>query len=76
MEFRETACGSAYLGKEKSKDGTQSSIRELLVLLCQICRQGPDGFPSVVVQFGGESGPVRRRWGQSVGLKQAMAYGR
>lgn len=76
MGFQETACASAYLGKEKSKNGTQRRIRQLLVLLFQVRRQGPDGFPSVVVQFGRESGPVRRRRGEGKRLEKAVAYGR
>lgn len=74
--FQGIACASAYLGKEKSKNSAQRRIRQLLVLLIQVRRQGPDGFPSVVVQLGGESGPVRHRRGERKRLKKAVAYGR
>lgn len=66
----------AYLEKEESKNGAQRCIRQLLVLLCQVRRQGPDGFSSVVVQLGGESRPVKSRRTQRMRLKKAMAYGR
>lgn len=79
MGFQEASLENetgAYLEKEESKNGAQRCIRELLVLLCQVCRQGPDGFSSVVVQLRGESRPVKSRHTQRMGLKKAMAYGR